>query len=210
MTATGGAGGSGAQGGASGDNAVAAALDGIRIDDPCTPNPSTASMATCQHLTLQNGGFMGTKQVTMGGSPSTTYDVTLRIRGIAETAKVNGGTTADVSTFQYMSMPFRKVPFTVGGTVAVDDQDYEQWRINVSKPKEVYTLNDYGKLGHYTLKLDYQVTIPIAGGATVSLEGFDDNDHLIVDYEKYMIDGINPPMNWGQFAQVNVVSVKAR
>lgn len=203
----GGAGARGGQGG-SGDTGVAAMLDGIRVDDPCVANSPTTSMATCTHLMLMNGGFKGTKQVTIGGTAGTTYDVTVRVRGIVETTQMDGGTrSTDTSTFSYMNMTFLKTPFTIGGTI--NRGDYQQWRISVSNPKQVYTLNDYGKVGHYVFKLDYEATIPMAANASVSLEGVDTNDHLIVDYEKYTVDGLTPPMNWGQFVQLNVVSAKA-
>ena len=190
-----------------GDN-PAAALDGLRVDDPCTPNPPTNPMATCLHLTLTGGGFKGSKEGTMGGTSGTTYDVTLRVRGITEITQVDGGMRADTSTFNYMGASYRKVPFTVGGSL--NRGDYEVWRINVSNPKQTYTLNDYGKVGHFVFKLDYEATIQVAAGATVTLEAVDTNDHLIVDYDKLTVDGVPPVANWGQFVQLGVVSTKAR
>jgi len=206
-TTTGGQGG-GQAGGSSGGDSPAAALNGLRVEDPCTPNPPTTSMATCQHLMLTAGGFKGTKSATMGGTTGTTYDVTLHVRGIAEITQIDGGMRTDNTTFTYMGSTYRKVPFTIGGTV--NRGDYQVWEITVSNPKQTFTLNDYGKVGHYVFKLDYEATIPVAAGATVTLEGVDTNDHLIVNYDKVTVDGVPTVANWGQFVQLDVVSAKAR
>lgn len=48
----------------------------------------------------------------------------------------------------------------------------------------------------------------MAASSTVTLDGTDRNERPIVNYEKYVIEGIAPSMNYGQFVQINVVSVK--
>jgi len=42
----------------------------------------------------------------------------------------------------------------------------------------------------------------------VTLDGIDRNERQIVNYEKYANDGIAGSMNFGQFVQINVLSVK--
>jgi hypothetical protein len=155
---------------------------------------------------LTAGGFKSAKEVTIAGTPGTTYDVTLRIRGIVEPTQIDGGMRLDTSTFQYQSMTWRKVPFTIGGTV--NRGDYSQWRIRVESPKREYFLNDYQTVGHYIFKLDYQVTLQMSANTKVTLDGVDTNERQIDNYEKYAIDGIPGSMNYGQFIQCNVVSVK--
>ena len=48
----------------------------------------------------------------------------------------------------------------------------------------------------------------MAANSTVTLDGTDRNERQIVNYEKYALDGIPGSMNYGQFIQINVVSVK--
>ena len=208
------AGSSGAAGspGAGGSVDIAQALDGLRVDDACSGTADTSVGAVCPHVTLTaSGGSKYAKSATIAGAAGTVYDVTLRIRGVVEPTSITGGMRSDSGTFQYRSMDWRKVPYTVGGAVANStDADYTQWHIAVDSPKGDFYLNDYQKTGHYIFKLDYQVTIPMASNAKVTLDGTDRNERQIVNYEKYAIDGISGSMNFGQFVQVNVVSVKPR
>jgi len=151
--------------------------------------------------------------VTIAGTAGTTYDVTLRIRGIVEPTKITGGMPVEMtppSTIQYMGKTWRKVPYTIGGAAAASttDPDYTQWRIGVANPKGDYYLNDYQQTGHYIFKLDYQITIQMAANTTVTLDGNDRNERQIVNFEKYTIDGIAGSVNYGQFIQINVVSVQ--
>ena len=188
---------------------MADVLRGLRLDDPCAGTPDTTEGAICPHVTLTSaGGFKAAKTVTIGGNPATTYSVTLRIRGVVEPTNIEGGTRTDMGTFSYKSMDWRKVPLTIGGTVK--NADYAQWRVSVVSPKQDYFLNDYQKVGHYIFKLDYQVTIPIAGMSKVTLDCTDSNEREIVNYEKYALDGIPGSMNAGQFIQLDVVAVEAR
>lgn len=158
-------------------------------------------------MTLTNGGSRLEKEVTIAGTAGTVYDVTLRVRGIVEPANIQGGMREDTSTFQYMNAPYRKVPFTVGGTVVAADADYTQWSIDVAEPEQTYYLNDYQKVGHQIFKLDYEVTIPMAANTTVTLTGYDENERMITNYEQYEFDDIPGSMNYGQFVQLDIVSV---
>jgi hypothetical protein len=198
----------GQAGSAGGGNAtdVAKALDGLRVDDPCAGTPDTTNGAVCTHVVLTAGGFKSAKEATITGTPGTTYDVTLRIRGIVEPTQIDGGMRPDTSTFQYQNMTWRKVPFTIGGSV--NRGDYSQWRLTVASPKQELFLNDYQTVGHYIFKLDYQVTIQMAANSKLTLDGNDSNERQIVNYEKYALEGIPGSMNYGQFIQCNVVSVK--
>ncbi|HET9956516.1 MAG TPA: hypothetical protein VFQ61_18550 [Polyangiaceae bacterium] len=183
-------------------------IDGLRIDDPCSGTPSITDGATCNHTTLTNNRFRASKEVAVGGDANEVYDVTLRIRGVVEPTNIDGGSRPDTSTFVYKSEMWRKVPYTIGGTVK--QADYEQWSITVSAPPQTYFLNDYQKGAHNIFKLDYPITIPIAAGAKVTLECSDSNEREIVNYEKYTLEGLPGSLNFGQFVQVNVVAAKAR
>lgn len=204
--------GSGGSGGAAGtgstDANVAKALDGVRIDAPCAGTPAGTDGETCNHPTLMDNAFEANKEVSLGGNMGTTYDVTLRIRGVVEPTSISGGMRPDTSTITYKNAMWRKVPYTIGGTLAVPD--YQAWRLRVSEPKQDYFLNDYQKTAHNTFALDYQVTIQVAAGSKVTLGVIDSNEREIVNYEKYSVDGIDGAMNLGQFVQINVVSAEPR
>ena len=209
-----GAGGSGGVAGSPGLTDVAKALDGVRVDDACAGTAYTSVGAVCTHVMLtSSGGSKYAKSVTIAGVTGTTYDVTLRIRGIVEPTKITGGMpveTTPPSTIQYMGKTWRKTPYTIGGAASASttDPDYTQWHIGVASPKGDYYLNDYQQTGHYIFKLDYQVTIQMAANTTVTLDGVDRNERQIVNFEKYTIDGIAGSVNYGQFIQINVVSAQ--
>jgi hypothetical protein len=199
----GGTGGSGTGGGTGDYSAVGAPLEALRIDDPCTGAPSTAAGSTCNHLM---NPFHKTLDATIGGTPGTTYDVTLRIRGVVEPTKITGGTRPDMSTTMINGKTYRKVPYTVGGTPG--DPTYQPWLFSVAKPAQNYFFNDYGLTEHSTFLLDYQVTIPMEGGTKVTLDVNDGNDHEIDNYAMLKNDGISGSMNLGQYIQLSVISVK--
>lgn len=203
---TGPAGGTGGgSGGGAGEDytAVGMPLAGLRIDDPCTGSPPTATGSTCNHVM---NPFHKTADATIGGTPGTTYDVTLRVRGVVEPTKITGGTRPDTSTVMINGKSYRKTPYTVGGTPG--DQTYQPWLFSVAKPAQNYFFNDYGLTEHSTFLIDYQVTIPMEGGTKVTLDVNDGNDHEIDNYAKLTNDGIPGSMNLGQYVQLDVVSVK--
>jgi hypothetical protein len=209
-----GAGGNGGAAGGPSSTDVAKALDGVRVDDACSGTADTSVGAVCGHVMLtSSGGSKYAKNVTIAGVSGTTYDVTLRIRGIVEPTKITGGMPVEMnppSTIQYMGKTWRKTPYTIGGAASASttDTDYTQWRIGVASPKGDYYLNDYQQTGHYIFKLDYQVTIQMAANTTVTLDAVDRNERQIVNFEKYTIDGIPGSVNYGQFVQINVVSAQ--
>lgn len=196
-----------ASGGAENLLTIAEALDGARVDDPCAGTPAVSVGATCDHVVLTGAGFHDEEEVTIGGDPETTYDVTLRIRGVTEPANVVGGERPSTETFSYMGLDWRTEPLTIGGTVPTDDADYAQWRITVAAPSAEYFLNDYQRVGHYVFELDYEVTFPMQGGTTVTLDATDSNERLILNYEAYAPEGIPGSINHGQFVELELVSV---
>lgn len=210
--ATGGApaGGSSGSGGEENLLAIAQSIDGLRVDDPCTGTPTVSTGATCDHVELTAGAFHAAEEVTIGGSDGTTYDVTIRIRGVVEPANVVGGTRPPGETFSYMGLDWRQEPWTEGGTVPAEDTDYAQWRLVVGQPSAVYYLNDYQRVGHYIFELDYEATLPMQAGTKLTLEAIDDNERLILNYEGYAPDGIAGSSNHGQFVQLELVAVTAQ
>ncbi|MFM2415473.1 MAG: hypothetical protein RL385_196 [Pseudomonadota bacterium] len=198
-------GGAGTGDAAAGDpRDVAKALDGLFIDAPCdsaTPTP-LAKGATCLHP--------GTTQhiervVEIGGSPTARYDVALRVRGIWEPTKIQGG-----------ERPVAGHPLTVGGALPAgsgssDAVSYQQYSIRVSSPMQTYWLNDHQYLAHDIHKEDYVATLRVAGGAKVTLVMNDGNERQIANWTKDFFADV-PPYNTvpstGQSLRLDVMSVQ--
>jgi len=100
--------------------------------------------------------------------------------------------------------------FQTGGTPIKND--YNFYSLHVSDPEATYTFNrNEAKVGHYTFPIDYRVTIPIRGGATVTMGAYDSNDVAIANHQHVVVPGVPPtpaPFD-GQFFQLDVESVKA-
>lgn len=196
--------GAGGAGAPAGDlTELAKGLNGLFLDAPCTTNTPTplARMATCMHA--PNTQHID-KPVTFGGEAGKTYVVTLRVRGIWEPTKIQGGTRADM-----------KIPFTVGGMVppgsaSSDAINYQQYSINVASPKQVYWLNDHQYVAHDIHKLDYQAKIEVSGGSMVTVTMHDGNDHEIANWTMDFFEGLPPydqKPSSGQMLRLDVMSV---
>jgi hypothetical protein len=161
-------------------------LNMLFMDVPCTSDTRAplAQMATCQHP--PNTQHIE-KPVTFGGKPGTTYDVTLRVRGIWEPTSIMNGERPDM-----------KLPLTIGGKVtggsgsSSDAINYQQYYILVSEPKQQYWLNDYRYVAHDIHKEDYQANIKVGGGATVTVVMNDGNDHEIANWTKDFFMDVPP------------------
>ena len=132
------------------------------------------------------------------GKPEVTYDVTIRVRGVVEPKNFTGGTV-------------EQEHFQIGGTPDVNN--YNFYSIKVSDPAQDYTVNRHEKkVGHFLFPIDYVVTIPIRGGATVTMGEYDDNDISIANHQNIVMPEIPPaPAAFdGQFFQIDVVSVTPR
>jgi hypothetical protein len=133
----------------------------------------------------------------MGGTSGTSYQVTLRFRGVVEQKTYFGGTNTGY--------------WNVGGTP--DGGAFNIYQLNTSDPMATYYLNS-GTSGIYNcFALDYQETITIKGGATVSLIAQTVDGHQIKNIDPsgtpIVIPGISPaPAAFnGQFIQMDVMAV---
>lgn len=178
-------------------DAVAKGLHQLFLHDVCTgeypPQPDT-----CIHKQLVE------KAVTLGGKAGTVYDVRLRIRGLFEPTTIREGET-----------PIEANPFyKVGG--AIQARDWSAWHIEVSEPKQTYWLNHYPKVGHLIYKEDFQATIPMAAGATVTVRVIDGNDRQMDNAEegradrKQLIEGVTDKVLDGQMLRLDVVRVTVK
>jgi hypothetical protein len=186
-----------------GSTSYAAELDGLLLDvlcDAATPTP-LARMATCLH---PSGMQRMTKLVTFGGDPSMTYVVTLRVRGIWEPTSVQGG-----------ERPSADAPFTIGGAVPAgssssDAINYQQYSIVVAEPKQTYWLNDHKYVAHDIHKVDYQATITVTGGSSVTVSMSDGNERQIANWTNDYFEGVEPHAttpSLGQTLHLDVMSV---
>ena len=175
---------------------AALGLDKFFLHDECTgeypPQPDT-----CLHDQRHEHSFQ------FGGKAGSVYDVDLRIRGIFEPTTITGGDTPDASH------PY----FKVGGTIGT--QDWSQWRIEVSEPRQTYWLNHYPSIGHKIYKEDFEASIVVAAGATVVIGVHDGNDRQIDNGKtgpdrKQILDGVTDRPLSGQMLRIDVVRVKSR
>ena len=188
----------------SGQNAPAGDPDGVAkglhqlfLHDVCTgehpPQPDT-----CIHKQLIE------KVVTVGGKAGSVYDVRLRIRGLFEPTTITGAETPDAAHPYYQ----------VGG--AIRQRDWSAWHIEVSEPKQTYWLNHYPKVSHTIYKEDFEATIPMAAGATVTVRVVDGNNRQMDNAEPdradrmQIIEGVTDKPLDGQMLRLDVLRVTVR
>jgi len=178
-------------------------LAGLRIEVPCA-NPKFNQDTECHWdqglLQTADPNWKLKLEIVrvFSGKAGATYDVSLHVRGVVEPKNFTGGTVQ----FDH---------FQTGGTPVKND--YNFYSLHVSDPEATYTFNrNEQKVGHYTFPIDYRVTIPIRGGAIVTMGAYDSNDVAIANHEKHIVVGAPPsPLPFdGQFFQLDVDSVTAR
>jgi hypothetical protein len=175
---------------------AALGLDKFLLHDDCTgeypPQPDT-----CLHAQRHEHSFQ------FGGKAGTVYQVDLRIRGIFEPTTIIGGDTPDAAH------PY----FKVGGTIGTED--WSQWRVEVSEPRQIYWLNHYPSVEHKIYKEDFEASIVVAAGATVAIGVNDGNDREIDNGKtgpdrKQLLEGVTDRPLSGQMLRIDVVRVKRR
>jgi len=188
---------SGCATGGSHDLSAAQGFQGFFLHDECI-GENVAQPDTCLHLRRHERSFV------FGGEPGTTYDVTLRVRGLFEPTTMQGGAAPDPAH------PY----FYVGGQTSTGD--YSQWRIDVSSPKQTYTLNHYPSVSHTIYKEDFEAKIAVSAGAAVTIQAIDANDRQIDNGAKgppdrqQVIEGVVDTPTAGQMLRLDVVRVTRR
>ena len=177
--------------------AVVGGLHGLSLHDQCT-GEYAAQPDTCLHQQLLE------RAITVGGATGVVHDVTLRIQGIFEPTIIHEGETP------YAAHPYYKV----GGTIRA--RDWSAWHIEVSNPRQTYWLNHYPKVSHTIYKEDFEATIPMAAGASVTIRMIDGNDRQIDNGEAglpdrlQIIKGLSDTPLAGQMLRLEVLRVAAR
>lgn len=183
---------------ATGDS-PAASLAGLRMEAPCK-GEKFGGNTECHWdpaLKVNDPKWKLKKEVvrTFSGTPGVIYDVTIRVRGVVEPKNFTGGTV-------------EREHFQIGGTPDVNN--YNFYSLKVSDPPQDYTVNRHEKkVGHFLFAIDYTVTIPIRGGARVTMGEYDDNEISIANHQNIVVPEIPPapaPFD-GQFFQIDVLAV---
>jgi hypothetical protein len=200
-TATGGASTAGSAGMAGGASDVptpatlAPGLDGHLITTPCGDQPMQDDCAGAGWKSnavdnFANHACMGGRleaniPFKVGGTPGTTYDVTMHFYGIMEPrqyANVMREATGDPNLNGGTPTPWAEAP--AGTTITgAGDQNYNTYEIHVynqnNQEVRAYFLNADNGTGHYTMLIDYEKTIKVIGGGEVRLRVFDGNCRMI-------------------------------
>jgi hypothetical protein len=179
----------------------ASSLAGLRLEVPCA-NPKFNNDTECHWdsslLQTADPQWKLKREIvrTFSGKPGTLYAVTLHVRGVVEPKNFSAGEV-------------QQEHFQIGGVPAADH--YNFYSLHVSDPDANYTFNrNEEKVGHYTFVIDYHVTIPVRGGATVTMGAYDLNDVAIANHQHFVVPGVPPaPLAFdGQFFQLDVDSIK--
>jgi hypothetical protein len=176
---------------------AAAGFHELLLHDPCTgdypPQPDT-----CLHERRVEKAF------TFGGKPGVIHDVRLRIRGLFEPTTIEGGETPDPDHAYYK----------VGGTIGA--LEWSAWHVEVSTPRQTYWLNHYPKVSHTIYAVDFEATIPVAGGSAVVVRVVDGNDRQIDNGKpgrpdrRQIIKGVTDQPPDGQILRLDVIDVTVR
>ncbi len=175
------------------DANVAASLEGLRWELPC----SSATLDPTVCSTPQTAVV----SATMGGAPGTTYEVSLRFRGVVEISQYVGGTN-DGAFWQTGGAP------PAGSTINV-------YGLTISSPPQTYFLNR-GVSHRVVVGIDYSERVLVTAGATVTLLA-DSRDALELrnlgpSGAPVVVPGVPPapePFD-GQFIQMDVLEVRGR
>jgi len=178
---------------------AASSLAGLRLEVPCADhfNQDTECHWDRSLLQTEDPAWKLKRELvrTFAGRPGVLYSVTLHVRGVVEPKNFTGGSV-------------QHEHFQTGGDAVKND--YNFYSLSVSEPRAIYTFNrNEEKVGHYTFPIDYTVTIPMRGGATVIMGAYDSNDVAIANHQRHSIPGVPPfPAAFdGQFFDIEVVGI---
>lgn len=181
--------------------AAGANLQGFRLDLPCKGEKFKAG-EECHWdpglaQTSDPAWKLKLEQTrTFDGRAGALYDVTLRVRGVVEPKNFVGGEV-------------RADHFQTGGTPVANH--YNFYKIQISDPPAAFTVNRHvDKVAHFVFVLDYEVTVPIRGGAGVMLGAYDSNDIAIANHQGLTVPEIASSPFDGQFFQIDVVKASIR
>jgi hypothetical protein len=172
--------------------AVAGSLSGLLWKLPCTAYESGPACATTSATT---------QSTQLAGTAGVTYDVTLRFRGIVEQKTYTSGCGDGTTTWLQSG--------------ADNGDSFNVYKLTISSPPQTYFLNAGASSINHVFGIDFQQTVRIDAGATVTLFADAKDGQEIINVGA---DGTTPvtvagvsvtqPYN-GQFVQMDVVDVAA-
>lgn len=180
---------------------IGASLHGARWDFPCKePMPENPTPGSNCHSAVESADpkkkiDQFTLERKFDGEPGKRYRVTLRFRGVVEPMMYKNG-EMDGDYFYRGGEP--------------NNSGYNIYKLSIASPPAHFFLNRQDKVAHKIFAIDYEKTIEIDGGATVTLHGNGQNGKLISNYSKLVVPDVPPapqPFN-GQFVQMDVVKVE--
>lgn len=177
-------------------------LAGLRWELPCA---MPTNWSGCPCLDMEE------KSAIMGGSDGIIYDVTLRIRGVAELKSIIGGTKIPVTNL-YSSLNKPGVNKNGNPEEALTG-GFNRYSLEVSSPAATYWLNEGispsgSSVSSVPIRIDYEFTLQIEGGATVTLRANSKDGLEFKNIANLTIPDIAPfPSVFdGQFLQMTPVS----
>ncbi|MEO8904047.1 MAG: hypothetical protein ABI488_17050 [Polyangiaceae bacterium] len=194
-------GGTASAAGGAGLLAIASSFDKFRFECPCidADHFGLDKIDNCNNAPAVERQSYSKK---LGGEANVVYDVKLHVRGNTEPNTYVLGKLDPNGRFY------------VGGETSAPG--YSAYMLTIAEPRQVYFFNYNPTVSHVHFLIDYEVTIPMRGGTTLTFEvnggksvpdGHDGSNR-----ERLVIPGIAPapdPYN-GQLVQFDVVSVDAR
>jgi hypothetical protein len=189
-----GSGGTGGSGGATTGNPIAGAFDGFLYLVPCYG--SGASGFDCSNTGCVAGSVTQTlPPIQLGGVTGQVYDMTFHVRGVVEGYLYDGGTRDQGAMLPMKTMEGNDF-FQRGGmplAMGASGYDYNTFQLDVAPPvagePNRYFFNSIpitpldATLIHLTFIIDYEKTIKITGGGTLTFSSFDSNCRLIMNCE---------------------------
>jgi hypothetical protein len=194
-----------------GGNGVAQVLDGKMWLGPCLRDTAASVCATvngaCPGANTAGSGLAGVlttdRSLTLGGTPGTSYTITLHIQGEVESKKYGG-----MDQNSTLASPTAD-GFAIGGTPTNGDA-YNVYLLRVTNPNGGTVTNYYlnsledaqvvtaavprpttgpGVSNHTTYGIDYMATIKAMGGATIRMVAADSNCSMIKNCGPTVNDG---------------------
>jgi hypothetical protein len=158
---------------------------------PCQGSISTN---VCACASSQSDSYV------VGGDIGTVYDVTLRVRGVVELVTYSGGVAHGGEGF------------CVKDATSHDPDNFNVYRLDVSDPPASFYLNDGDTSSVFDTAVDYEIVVPIRGGATITLFADSRDDREIKNTTNAVVADDDPafpvvvaqPYN-GQFMQIDGV-----
>ena len=169
---------------------IATDLVGLRVELPCNSDPVVYSCTTVAESEAEG---------TLTGSADSSYDITLRFRGVVEQKSYFDEEAADGY-------------WREGGTPEIDT--FNLYSLEVSSPTQTYYINGGTSEIRNCWGIDYTQTVAINAEATVTLRATDGGDEMQIlniddEGEPIVVPDIPPAPDAfdGQFVQTDVVSV---